>query len=263
MKRRWLVTLLGAAALVVWSLEPLGAQIGTVSEFLQRNLGLMSALAEPQVDLASFPAGNFKAVKPQEFDPGDTRLVQSAWLIGIGCPNDARIALPNPSFTGVGSFQPYQDSACAFSGDPGDNRNEGLLLAKTGPTNNFAAAVAELINVKGILVQELGYDIRKPVSPASPMGSHCGAGAPRFNVITSDGLFFVGCNSPPPTVQAVGNGWLRLRWNTTTFITGAVQRIVIVFDEGQDTGPDFFGAAILDNIDVNTVMVGRGATDAS
>jgi hypothetical protein len=44
-----------------------------------------------------------------------------------------------------------------------------------------------------------------------------------------------------------------------------VQRIVIVFDEGQDAsgGPDQFGAAILDNIDVNGVLVGHGATDAS
>jgi hypothetical protein len=45
-------------------------------------------------------------------------------------------------------------------------------------------------------------------------------------------------------------------------ITGTVTRIEIVFDEGQDTGPDFFGAAILDNIDVNGMLVGHGATDA-
>jgi hypothetical protein len=40
-----------------------------------------------------------------------------------------------------------------------------------------------------------------------------------------------------------------------------VKRIVIVFDEGTDTGPDFFGAAILDNIDVNGQLVGRGPTN--
>ena len=39
-----------------------------------------------------------------------------------------------------------------------------------------------------------------------------------------------------------------------------VQRIDIIFDEGQDPsgGPDQFGAAILDNVDVNGVLVGRG-----
>ena len=42
-------------------------------------------------------------------------------------------------------------------------------------------------------------------------------------------------------------------------ITGiTVDRLSIVFDEGQDTGPDNFGAAVLDNIDVNGTMVGQG-----
>jgi len=35
-----------------------------------------------------------------------------------------------------------------------------------------------------------------------------------------------------------------------------------VFDEGYDTGPDNFGVAILDNIDINGVLVGKGPTDA-
>jgi hypothetical protein len=42
-----------------------------------------------------------------------------------------------------------------------------------------------------------------------------------------------------------------------------VRSLSIVFDEGTDTGPDNFGLAVLDNIDVNTVLVGEGATDAS
>jgi hypothetical protein len=44
--------------------------------------------------------------------------------------------------------------------------------------------------------------------------------------------------------------------------TETVSRIQIVFDEGQDTGPDFFGAAILDNIDINGRVVGQGPVDA-
>jgi hypothetical protein len=31
-----------------------------------------------------------------------------------------------------------------------------------------------------------------------------------------------------------------------------------VFDEGYDIGPDNFGLAVLDNIDVNGVLVGQG-----
>ena len=37
-----------------------------------------------------------------------------------------------------------------------------------------------------------------------------------------------------------------------------MKSISIVFDEGQDTGPDFFGLAVLDNIDINGKLVGNG-----
>jgi len=42
-----------------------------------------------------------------------------------------------------------------------------------------------------------------------------------------------------------------------------VRSIEIVFDEGQDVAPTNFGEAILDNIDVNGTLVGRGPTDAN
>jgi hypothetical protein len=238
------------------------------------NAGLMSLLPEPVLDPLTDPPGKFHAVKPQEFDPGQTNLVQSAWLNGIGCPTNAFIAIPNATFTGVESTAPYTDTACPV-GDANDQHNEGLLLVKTGPTNNFASAVAELINVKGLTLTELGYDIRKQGASADPVGSHCGAGAPRFNVITEDGVVhFIGCNSPPANQQTPSaTGWIRMRWGPAGLAaafppiqpTDVVRRIVIVFDEGQDAfgGPDQFGAAILDNIDVNGMLVGHGATDAS
>jgi hypothetical protein len=239
--------------------------------FNQLNLGLLKLLPEPVVDPLTDPPGRFHAVKPQEFDPAKTNLVQSAWLPGIGCPSNAFIAIPNASFTGVASTQQYPAANCP-QGDASDQANEGLLLVKTGPSANFASAVAELINVKGISLTELGYDIRKFGVTTDPMGSHCGAGAPRFDVVTSDGVVhFIGCNSPPPVQTPSGQGWIRLRWTAAQLAaafpplapTDVVQRIVIVFDEGQEVGPDFFGGAILDNIDVNTQIVGRGATDAS
>jgi len=206
-------------------------------------------------------------VVPFVFDPFGTNLVQSTWLTGTGCPTAAT--------TNNGtSSSPYTDTACA-TGDPQDGKVQGLLLAKTGPTSNFAAAGARLLGpaVKGQALHELGYDIRKPVSTADLRGSHCGAGAPRFNITTSDGKFyFIGCNSPPPDMQTAGMGWLRLRWGTVTPLmaynasTGllenisgkTVQSIQIVFDEGQDIGPDNLGLAVLDNIDINGVISGRG-----
>jgi hypothetical protein len=214
------------------------------------------------------------SVKPREFDPGRTFLVQAEWMTGIGCPTNARVATSNATGTGVGGFTSYTDPACP-TGDSSDRKNSGLLLAKTGPTSNFASAVADIKGVEGKTLTELGYDIRKagPIN-ADPRGSHCGAGAPRFNIETTDDSYFLGCASPPPDSQGNGDGFIRLTWGSgplpvTAFnsagllapVTGQVESLSIVFDEGTDTGPDEFGLAVLDNINVNGVRVGRGPGD--
>ena len=213
----------------------------------------------------SDPSEGFHIVIPQDFDPGHTNLVEAGWLDGLGCPTNASIAISNTSGTGIDHFEIFTDPACT-TGDLKDKKNEGLLLVKTGPTNNFAAATAELKKVRGITLTELGYDIRKSgMTVASLSGSHCGAGAPRFNISTNMGFFFLGCNSVPPAiVAATSNAWLRLRWGAAELATlgippnAVVQRISILFDEGTDTGTDFFGAAIIDNVDVNGTLVGHG-----
>ncbi|HZS24284.1 MAG TPA: hypothetical protein VFA30_04785 [Gaiellaceae bacterium] len=226
------------------------------------------AVAAGTAASVAWAVGIFHEVHADTFDPAKTFLVQSGWVRGIGCPTNAGV-----STTGGGSpDSTYTDPACP-TGDSKDTRNEGLLLAKTGPTANVAAAVADLRNVKGIAVTELGYDLRKPTSTTDPRGSHCGAGAPRFDITLQNGAsYFLGCNSPPPTSQTAGNGWLRLRWGTAGTLlafnasTGALENISgqtvdsieLVFDEGQDTGPDNFGLAVLDNIDVNGTLVGQG-----
>ena len=221
-------------------------------------------------------AGSFNVV-PFEFDPGKTNLVSAQWARGVGCPTAATSFIDDPStpsdFDPIPT--PYTDPACA-TGDAQDARVEGLLLVKTGPTPNNASAVAVLNGVKGTVLTELGYDIRKPAAvPLDDRGSHCGAGAPRFNVVSEGVLYFIGCNSPAPTTTTVGTGWIRLEWGTgpatldafpaagggPVDITGfVVDSISIVFDEGQDAsgGPDQFGAAVLDNINVNGSLVGRG-----
>jgi hypothetical protein len=163
---------------------------------------------------------------------------------------------------------------------------------KTGPTNNDASAGAVIVGVKGTSIEELGYDLRKPgdgtgldvpFGQSDPRGSHCGAGAPRFNIeIQEDpgNTYFLGCNSPPPDFNSSGIGWQRLRWGgpgglppVFAYKNGVVltditymhlESLSIVFDEGQDAsgGPDNFGLAVLDNIDVNGTMVGRGREKA-
>src|SRR2546428_13515964 len=123
----------------------------------------------------AYAAGKF-SVRASEFDPANTFLVQAQWLDGIGCPTNAKVSTDGSTTTAH-----YTDTACA-PGDTSDNHNQGLLLAKTGPTANFASAGADITGVKGITLTELGYDIRKPGADtrAGARGSHLGAGGPPF-----------------------------------------------------------------------------------
>ena len=219
---------------------------------------------------AAIAASAFHKVKPAVFDPAHSNLAQSGWLSGIGCPTsqDIQAFLP-PNFDTTGTVT-YKDTGCP-TGDAKDRTNEGLLLAKTGPTNDNAAGTARLTDVPSTIT-ELGYDIRKGGGPGSAIGSHCGAGAPRFDIVAKSGaIYFIGCNSPPAAVTATSAGWTRLRWGAATMAFGqgttppaalsslSVKEVDIVFDEGQDTAPDFVGLAVLDNVDVNGTLVGQGA----
>ena len=200
-------------------------------------------------------------VVPFEFDPNASNLVRSRWMTGLGCLTSVTV------FDFFGAPTTVADPGCPM-GDSKDKQNEGLLLVKTGPSiENFASAGAKLEGVKGITLTELGYDLRKPASAGDPRGSHCGAGAPRFNVVTSDGVnHFVGCNSPPAMLAASSASWIRLRWGPTQLAAAfppilpvnTITSITIIFDEGTDTGPDNFGLAVLDNVDVNATLVGKG-----
>jgi hypothetical protein len=218
------------------------------------------------------------SVDPGVFDPSRTDLVAARWIDGIGCPTGAKQVLfdLNPPYDLLPPSA-FTDAACP-TGDAKDRGNGGLLLAKTGETLNNAAGTATLKGVKGIVLSEIGYDIRG--------GSWCGAGAPRFNITTTNGKFyFLACSSPAPdSTPSSSSAWRRLRWGTGVAgsvsgyrdgvsleaITDPVKSISIIFDEGQyftlDTvppTPDPYGngLAVLDNIDVNGTLVGRGAND--
>jgi hypothetical protein len=232
-----------------------------------------AAIALFGVSGVAYAAIQFHQVHPGEYDPAKTHLVNGAWLMGIGCPTDAKLA-PYPATSATTT---YTDPACAV-GDPKDKDNEGLLLAKTGPTANNAEPFAELKHLKGVAITELGYDLRKPRSAEDPRGSTCSVEAPMFQLQTKAGdVYYIGCQSPPPTAQVPGDGYVRLRWgapaplmaynNSTglTDITGMTfEKVYIVFQDGYGVGTadqSNFGLAVLDNIDVNGVLVGEGPTD--
>ena len=211
---------------------------------------------------AAAPGPKLIDVNPWNYDPFNANLVTSDWMNQLGCPFNASIH----TYDSSGNLVPgtFTDPGCPvqFRGDP---NVQGLLLAKSGPTADLAAAGAELRGMQGAVLTSIGYDIRKHGGYASPLGSHCGAGAPRFNVVDDFGTHFIGCASPPPISQVLGLGWTRMAWSPAAafppILPGSeIRSIDIVFDEGVDAAPDYFGLAILDNIMVNGVSVGRRVT---
>lgn len=209
----------------------------------------------------AFAAGDkaFDNANPHSYDPAHTSLVGSGWVNGLGCPTGALVANPNADYTGVGSTSPYTDPACP-TGDQ-DKNNQGLLMAKTGPTANWAAAQVQLTGIKkGTVVSELGFDLRH--------GSTCGGGAPRWEIATEEGNdWYIDCSTG--TSAGSSSGWDRLRWSGGSLVgydasngynfgpvTGHVKSISIVFDLGQDQSPQ--AMAVLDNIDVNGTLDGQG-----
>ena len=185
-------------------------------------MALMGQMAVP----ASADEGRGLEAVPFEFvgKAGDcgaaagSRIVTAAWLKGMGLPDNG----------GMNS-NPLDSSNNPNKGD----RHSGLLLSKNGPTPDCSAAGASVKGVKGMTVSEtfeVGFDYRN--------GSHCGAGAPRFNVTSPSQAF-------PPL--AVGS---------------EIESISIIYDEGTDTATSDtlgVGLAVLDNIHVNGELItGRG-----
>lgn len=132
------------------------------------------------------------------------------------------------------------------------NANQALYLQKFGPTSDCSAAGATISGVSGLALSELGFDVRND--------GHCGAGAPRFDVFTTDGVdHFFGCTSGTHTPTPSASGWTRVRFTPADGAiavtpTETVQSIEIVFDEGTDVGQGF---VYIDNIDVNGTLAGK------
>src|SRR5919198_1668532 len=82
-----LVTLLvGAAAGPPYGPRQATADTADMLRLVALSLAMLDAIPEPLVDPLD-PPGFFQ-VKPQEFDPGKTNLVQAVWLSGQGCPTN-------------------------------------------------------------------------------------------------------------------------------------------------------------------------------
>lgn len=171
-------------------------------------------------------------VKPRVYDPGQSGIIVSAWAPGIGVPAQT-----------------------------GDRADHGVVFQKNGPTSTNAAGFAIVAGVEGLSTSglTLGFDYKQ--------GLHCGAGAPRFNVVDTDGnYYFFGCSYGTHSTNTPVTGWNRVTFaGTDSFPTlpagKTVAAIALVFDEGTDTpisgGVITPGSAIVDNIRVNAQVAGK------
>lgn len=132
------------------------------------------------------------------------------------------------------------------------NPSPSLRLEKNVPTTDCSAAGATVNGVSGITLTELNFDVK----------GYCGAGAPRFNVVTSDNVtHFFGCASGTQT--DAGNGWTHVVFDPTNpaqafpvIVAGTtVTSIELIQDEQGQTN--------LDNISINDQVIGGPNTPSN
>jgi len=226
----------------------------------------------PALDFSS-PDGSVQAVpfafvgKPGDCGtgyPAGSRIVTAAWLGGMGLPDNGGSNVPTDVFR---EDAPNKD-------DP----HSGLLLSKNGATPICSSAGARIRGVRGMVfspTSALGFDYRN--------GGHCGAGAPRFNVVVADPVtrtqsfhFVGGCSNGTPTPSSQDPAeWTQVRFMTAnpaqSFppIAGGskVVSISLIFDEGTDTpspqDPMGVGLAVVDNIFIDGTVIPSGSAVAT
>ena len=74
--------------------------------------------------------------------------------------------------------------------------NGVLHLAKTCPTTTNASAGADITGLTGQTFQSASFTLAS--------ASQCQGGSPRFNIVTTTGTFFLGCNNVTPTTNGDG-----------------------------------------------------------
>jgi hypothetical protein len=186
--------------------------------------------------------------------PPGSRIVTSAWLGGMGLPDNGG------ANTTVADFATNPNK---------DDPHLGLLLSKNGPSVDCSSAGAEIRGVRGMDVGAtfvLGFDYRN--------GGHCGGGAPRFNVSYTtpggmDASSFVGnCSlgAPTPAPQDPTE-WTRLRFAAAAAFPpippgSRIRSISVIFDEGTEApsaeDPRGVGLAVIDNIFIDGETITRG-----
>lgn len=123
--------------------------------------------------------------------------------------------------------------------------NHGLVLQKNGPTSTNAAAGADITGVEGLDANGFGFDV----------SGYCGAGSPRFNLRTSDGvLHFLGCADGTLTPSTTDPGWSHVTFSAAQAFPPITPGATI---ESLELVADEQGQSVVDNISVDGEVVGK------
>ncbi len=108
-------------------------------------------------------------------------------------------------------------------------KTKTLHLEKNCSTATNAAAGADVTGVSGQPFQSASFTLAS--------ASQCQGGSPRFNVVTTAGLFFLGCNNVTPTTNANGTATYTFTAQTLAAAgqqvptpTGTVQSVSVLID---------------------------------
>lgn len=189
-------------------------------------------------------------VNPWVYDPGNVGGIVAEWRVIPSSTYSTLTDKDQCKKDGWRTFSPpFRNQGQCVSHV--SNLAQELVLQKNVTTETNAAAGADITGEEGIILTSLGFDVKNE--------TYCGAGAPRFNVYTTSGVYyFFGCTYGTHT--DLGNGWTRITFDNldafpsdgTTVFPGfgstTITDIEIVMDEQ--------GATTLDNIMINGGTVG-------
>ena len=120
--------------------------------------------------------------------------------------------------------------------------NGALHLSKPCTTSTVASAGATLTGVEGQTFSSASFTLAN--------ASQCQGGSPRFNVVTSDGTFFLGCNNVPPVTNT--SGTVTYTFNASTIAAGGNQvKVPTGTITSVDVLIDVQGSADLSNVTFN------------
>jgi hypothetical protein len=131
------------------------------------------------------------------------------------------------------------------TGCPTATFSAGVLhLAKNCPTPTLAAAGADITGFTGQVFTSASFTLAN--------AGQCQGGSPRFDVVTTTGTFFLGCNNVTPVTN--GNGSVTYTFDAASIVAGGNQ---VPFPTGTITSADILldaqGSADVSTITFNGI----------